>query len=285
MAKRGPNTEAGKQVVSLNAVRHGLRSDAPVIPGVESEHEWETYRDAIVDDWDPQGAMEIVLANRIATVFWRLQRVVRQETNLIAVRQERVEAEHAPFAQHHGGPASVHAAGFTIESARAAQTTLARLPRLDDADALHQNDAYSALLAAAAGDDILLALPVEGLPPGDEWPAFRGWTAGLLRRALAVMAQHRRVPLEQFLAAAIVRGEESEAKAERDLVELETELDRMRRSRLLPADNALHTLQRYEAHLNRQLYQAIHQLEAIQARRGGSAVPVAHVQFYGANDS
>ena len=285
MAKRGPNTEAGKQIVSLNAVRHGLRSDAPVIPGIESEEEWATYRDAIVDDWAPEGAMEVILANRVATLFWRLQRVVRQESNLIVVRQERVEQEHAPIAEYRGGPISVEAAVSVVEATRAAVATLARLPRLNDDAPLHQNDAYSALLAAAGDDDALLALPVEGLPSGEERSNFRHWTAGALRRALVAMAAHRGVALEAFVDVAIARAEESEAKAERDLAELELELDRMRRSRLLPADNALHTLQRYEAHLNRQLYQAIHQLEVMQARRGGSPVPVAQVQFYGAGDN
>jgi hypothetical protein len=285
MAKRGPNTEAGKQIVSLNAVRHGLRSDAPVIPGIESEEEWAIYRDAIVDDWAPEGAMEVILANRVATLFWRLQRVVRQESNLIVVRQERVEQEHAPIAEYRGGPTSVEAAVSVVEATRAAVATLARLPRLNDDAPLHQNDAYSALLAAAGDDDALLTLPVEGLPPGEEWSNFRHWTAGALRRALVVMASHRGVALETFVDVAIARAEESEAKAERDLAELELELDRMRRSRLLPADGALHNIQRYEAHLNRQLYQAIHQLEVMQARRGGSPVPVAQVQFYGAGDN
>jgi hypothetical protein len=31
----GPKTEEGKEVARWNATRHGLRSPAPVVPGVE----------------------------------------------------------------------------------------------------------------------------------------------------------------------------------------------------------------------------------------------------------
>jgi hypothetical protein len=31
----GPKTEAGKEVARWNATRHGIRSPAPVIPGLE----------------------------------------------------------------------------------------------------------------------------------------------------------------------------------------------------------------------------------------------------------
>jgi len=34
-AKGGPATEEGKEVVRWNATRHGIRSPAPVVPGVD----------------------------------------------------------------------------------------------------------------------------------------------------------------------------------------------------------------------------------------------------------
>ncbi len=34
---------------------------------------------------------------------------------------------------------------------------------------------------------------------------------------------------------------------------------------------------RYESHLNRQLYQALHELEALKARRQGQAAPLARI--------
>ena len=39
----------------------------------------------------------------------------------------------------------------------------------------------------------------------------------------------------------------------------------------------LQTVSRYEAHLSRQMYQALHELEALQTRRGGKAAPLARL--------
>ncbi len=45
----------------------------------------------------------------------------------------------------------------------------------------------------------------------------------------------------------------------------------------LPAGNELDKVQRYEAHLSRQLYQAKHELEALKKQRQGEATPLARV--------
>ena len=45
----------------------------------------------------------------------------------------------------------------------------------------------------------------------------------------------------------------------------------MGRERLLPDEKTLEKIARYEAHLSCQLYQAMHELEALQAKRAGGA--------------
>jgi hypothetical protein len=45
----GPRTEEGKEVVRWNATRHGMRSPAPVVPGVEKAEEWEDHRDGVLE--------------------------------------------------------------------------------------------------------------------------------------------------------------------------------------------------------------------------------------------
>jgi hypothetical protein len=54
--------------------------------------------------------------------------------------------------------------------------------------------------------------------------------------------------------------------------------------RLLPSDRELQQIIRYEAHLSRQLYQALHELEALQAKRNGSAAPLARIEVHGLPD-
>lgn len=76
----GPKTDEGKALVSRNAVRHGLTSPAPVVEEFEDPEEWEAFALAIVEDLRPEGAVQRELAERIASLKWRLRRITRYET-------------------------------------------------------------------------------------------------------------------------------------------------------------------------------------------------------------
>src|SRR5215211_4368464 len=95
MLKGGPATQEGKEVVRWNATRHGIRSPAPVVPGVEKKADWEEHRNGILESLQPEGHLELVLAERVALLSWRLHRVIRYETESIALYQERVEDDLA----------------------------------------------------------------------------------------------------------------------------------------------------------------------------------------------
>jgi hypothetical protein len=81
----GPSTREGKEIARCNATRHGIRSPAPVVPGVEKAEEWEEHRDGVLDSLSPVGHLEFVLAERVALLSWRLHRVIRYETETIAL--------------------------------------------------------------------------------------------------------------------------------------------------------------------------------------------------------
>lgn len=49
----------------------------------------------------------------------------------------------------------------------------------------------------------------------------------------------------------------------------------------VPAEEFMQPLIRYEAHLNRQLYSALHELQALQDRRDGRPAPLARVEVHG----
>lgn len=70
-------------------------------------------------------------------------------------------------------------------------------------------------------------------------------------------------------------------RAKRILEELERDLEKMSRERLLPNEKTLEKVTRYEAHLCRQLYKAIHELEALQTRRSGGVTPLARLDGQG----
>src|SRR5215208_5605401 len=87
----GPVTPAGKEVARWNATRHGIRSPAPVVPGVEKAEDWEEHRDGILSSLQPEGHLELMLAERVALLSWRLNRVTRYETESIALYQEKAQ--------------------------------------------------------------------------------------------------------------------------------------------------------------------------------------------------
>src|SRR5262249_15594476 len=62
--------------LSTNALRHGVLSTAPVIPGIENEADWQAHLDGQLAALKPLDDLELVLAHRIALTLWRLNRLV-----------------------------------------------------------------------------------------------------------------------------------------------------------------------------------------------------------------
>ena len=59
----------------------------------------------------------------------------------------------------------------------------------------------------------------------------------------------------------------------------------MGRERLPPRIEILEKVTSYEAHLSRGLYKAMHELEALQARRQGGSAPLARLDVDGLAES
>ena len=66
----GPRTVEGKAAACLNAVQHGLRAQALVLPGEEPD-EYRLYRQGLLADLQPQDLAETDLAERIVELAWR----------------------------------------------------------------------------------------------------------------------------------------------------------------------------------------------------------------------
>jgi hypothetical protein len=80
----GPRTLEGKRKVSQNALFHGLSANQAVI-STEKQADFELYRDTILEELEPFGAMEMLLAERIISLSWRLKRAVRIQNQSIEV--------------------------------------------------------------------------------------------------------------------------------------------------------------------------------------------------------
>jgi hypothetical protein len=316
----GPTTPEGKARSSKNALRHGVYSALPVVPGLEWNEDWVTHRAGILKSLAPEGTLEEALAERVALCFWRLNRVHRYETAITSVGLERIEEQLRPRPPAVRMPfpgleppeedletlqpeealgnilKELQEKRDTVEMWAGTHRLLEQLPELPDNAPVNGDDAYGVF------EDLLGALPEEGegadiedsyfltalgIPEDELDDAYRwhGWSAGMVRKGLAELAKSISIAQERLLAKALKRRRDIQEQNTDAVQRLEATLkvlrrrmktkeDRLKRERMLPEASTLQKITRYEAHLSRQLLQALHELQRLQAARGGQAVPL-----------
>jgi len=294
MSTSGPATQNGKELTRWNATRHGIRSPAPVVPGVEKPEDWEEYRDGMLDDLAPLGSLELALAERVALLSWRLHRVTRYETETIARSQERVvedlrDRRSSGFGYGYSSrPAHPDEALAAPKEARRTERLLKKFPSLPDDRKLSGPEADAVLWAVAGRVEEETDLEELELPGVPEWAGlykdiseWDGWDVGLVRECLSVIASAASKNIEDLMEGARERARLNVISAKHEAERVEAELSNMRRERLLPDEKTLEKVSRYEAHLSRLMFKALHELEALQVRRSGGAAPLARLDVDG----
>jgi hypothetical protein len=288
----GPKTEEGKEVVRWNATRHGIRSPAPVIPGVERKEDWEDHRDGVLESLQPEGHLELVLAERVALLCWRLNRCTRYETEAIALSQERLEddlADKRRFGSYLLGPMHPKDVRGALKDAQGAQRLIKRFHKLPEDKRLSGPEAASILELVWRGVDEEVEAEEVQLPEEipdwagleDDMAEWEGWTVSLVRNCISVIASVAGEDEEELIEAATERARLDTISAKAAAERVEQDLARMSRERLLPDDKTLEKVARYEAHLSRLFHKALHELEALQIRRSGGSAPLARLDVEG----
>ena len=129
-------------------------------------------------------------------------------------------------------------------------------------------------------------LDLPGVPEGvylEELPDMKAEDVrGCVRSIARASGQEPERLLDIATNAARWEAHSAKAKVER----VEDEIDVMRRERILPDDKTLKKISRYEAHLSRQLYHALHELENLQKRRiMGEGTPLARLGMQGSPET
>jgi hypothetical protein len=75
----GPKTEKGQAIARINALKHGMTSNSPVIPEMEDEDAWQRHLRGFLESFAPDGFVEEFLVKRLATLGWRFHRCTRSE--------------------------------------------------------------------------------------------------------------------------------------------------------------------------------------------------------------
>src|SRR5215212_4279325 len=257
----GPNTQAGKEVARWNATRHGIRSPAPVVPGLEKVEDWEEHRDGVLESLSPEGHLELVLAERVAVLSWRLHRVTRYEQETIALSQEKFEEdllkERQSFSRSTSEPAHLQDVRMHHEVASKIHRLLKRLPTLQGKKRLSSEDAGSVLLEVWDQVDEEVGpekLEIPGIPQALDPELLLEydfpWTVSLVREGVSVLAQFAGETPEELLEHLTEEARRKAIRAKSRADEVEWGLRDMSRERLLPDENTLEKITRYEAHLS-----------------------------------
>jgi hypothetical protein len=308
----GPRTADGKAAVARNAIRHGIFAAVPVIPG-ESPEQWEAHRSGVIDSLAPVGLLEVNLAERAALLLWRLQRLARYEAETVAAAMDAVDVPPVPPPEDADGLLDPPAEPMTRDEQlrevrrdlRAAREELAevvpardylRSPPDPEPNAVVPFPVAESILEAGCGlaeaaEDLRSDPPAFGGKPflrklglTGPTPGAVTWTLDLIGRGLALYAGFARESPERFREAVVGELEEWAEELVRKVRRLEGEaaavarlLDggkaRQKAARLLPGDGRDERVAKYERHLHNLLTSTLHELERLQARRGGEPVP------------
>ena len=88
----GPRTEQGKQVSRLNGLRHGLTGQISIMTE-DNRRELDVFCNPIIARLNPDGPLELQVANMIAHDHWRLNRIQSIEDGIFAMGHGHVANE------------------------------------------------------------------------------------------------------------------------------------------------------------------------------------------------
>jgi hypothetical protein len=282
MSPSGPKTAAGKAAVARNAVTHGIFSQEPVVKDVESQEEWEAHRDGIIASLAPVGALEETLAERAALLLWRQARVARFEMYCIDRWQQEIEEDlkfkyqlevgtTSPEARTNCSPEQIR----TIHQQRQQfLLLLRRFPELtDDAFLTYQeaSDIGEAVLTAA-GDQGDLSIDGEPGEQPEDLPRVR---VGTLRAGLQQVAKRAGIHIAELWALTAQQAIKDAAWQAERAERLEGYFPVWHAYRVVPREEELQKVMRYEAHLSRELARLLKDFHHLQKQRRAMEAPKA----------
>jgi hypothetical protein len=270
----GPKTPEGKKRSSLNALRHGLRAGCLAVPGLERAQDWEVHRRRIIQDLAPVGYLERVLVERAASLLWRLGRVVRYESDMVAIAVKKAE-ERGNDILSSVTIDDLMGPQLALRQAEKHERTITWVFDLEPSDKISSEEAVSVLNAVAESlhvdvDDEDVSVLIPGLSGKVYWEPFDGWTREMVEagiQGIKAYAEEENATLDpwrEVLNAA--RSAVDKAQAEYDNKRT-IQADRDLREALLAPRETVEKITRYETTLERSLFRTLHELQKLQAIR------------------
>jgi len=271
----GPKSKHGKLASRLNALKHGLLARQVVVNGYfqqESSDEFKQLCREYDESLAPVGPLEEMLVGQIVMVVWRLRRVRMAEAGEIATSVDKTwwnprrppwelgngYKENALHSRLRDYRRSIAGIEFVIECLQELRAKIQAAGQVTEAiliDLRHYESGPNDIVVKLAALLASLKSNPKNLSP---------------EKALA---RHLKETLDYL---------DSQISEFKDLINERQEQinveDNMRRSvALLPSDEFLDKIVRYESALQRQLNRSMNQLERLQRRRLGEHIPAPAV--------
>jgi len=271
-----PRTERGKQNSRYNAVKHGIFSKVLLLEG-ESCSEYQSLVEGLRNSLQPQGTLEEALVEQLACLLWRRRRLVQAERAEVteAVEFQRVDHqreqvseadERHRLGQAAGGMLFGHSNPFLLERAIFELKLLRQL-----------------LEAAGFNGDmgVKILRRVYGLSAEGETTAvlFRYYSIFSAMADSCKSDQTEGFSREELKVLMLALIDEEIKHLKREMKWLE-KIDEQRaayqgEASLVPSEESLNRLLRYEVHLSREIDRTLNQLERLQRMRLGQPVAPA----------
>jgi hypothetical protein len=276
MQSTGPRTAAGKEVSRANAIKHGVRAEEVVIMGQENPAESEELYEKLCDDWKPVGHTETNLVRELAIAEWRQRRARRAE--LGEIRNENLAVSNRDPAEQ------------IAHVERLYPSLLPKILRESSVGIDLIIKAVKEALDELASDGEISEATCKGLDrmfeKGTESPTvwLKVWFLDDLSDLspehrddnevptvlLAAIEPDKKKAARKLLDGCLKELKRLKAKASRQ-EKLAREIERQRLS--IPDGPNCERIQRYETAIDRKMFRLFDQLERLQRRRRGEAVP------------
>jgi hypothetical protein len=265
----GPKTSNGKGVSKMNALKHGILSKEVVVHGrciKESDSEFAALHQRFWEDWNPVGATEEMLVDQIVTAHWRLRRALKAESGEIVLNVDNGHWERTrrdplfttmkwdllgdPVPSMRDSALGNCFLENQLKKVRASIEQEGELTQAAIQSVIFHGKPYS-----LTEDLEKLRSQLQSNPEGLEATSLR---AKQKEQALAYIDQ--KLLLISWSRSACEEREKMEEEARQAAA-------------VLPSPEVLDKIMRYVTALERQLYRIMNQLERLQRRRQGEAVP------------
>jgi hypothetical protein len=274
----GPRTKQGKQTSSRNATKHGVFSTVIVLKG-ESRAEYEAVLAGLRETLQPEGTLEELLVEKLATLVWRQRRLLMAEGAEIQKNMEFVETdrqdrerEEAERIARSLEPFNNHGLIQKIQYPDVLERCLELLAELRKR---FEGDGFNleydkAILEKIYGDH------EENRLRDDLYDSYETWMdtsqtseEERVREGYASPEQCRKNMLQEIDEE--IRRLKRYGKAHASVETVRAQLETLRHS--IPDAPGLDRLLRYEASLERAFDRTLTQLERLQRMRRGQSVP------------